>query len=152
MSTNLNDSTRSVDDIDTCNIKIIISTHDDGIDTQDGFDDSCNSGFDPISVASVVGDRVEFRRLQEDLRNSRMITGIGTQQVLNKYIESRRLVVEEKRQNDEELRKVKFLERPNKRMSSLRSFPVGNDAQEKGVIATFNRTLNRSVNSLRFDR
>lgn len=135
------------------------SDNDDVIGAQEALDDSSKSGFDPISVASVVGDKEEFRRLQEDLRNSRMITGIGTQQILNKYIESRRQVVEEKRQNDEELNKVKYFEDPpqskhtmgdawNKRMSSLRALPFGNDSNEMGVMGT----LNRRVNTLRFDR
>ena len=79
----------------------------------DGLDDSTGSGYDPISVASVVGDKEEFRKLQEDLRQSRMLTGVGTHQVLNKYIESRRRAVEEKRQNDEELSKVKYFEPPS---------------------------------------
>lgn len=85
-----------------------------------GSDDSTGSGFDPISVASVVGDKVEFRRLQEDLRQSRMLTGVGTKQVLNKYIESRRRSVEEKHQNDEELSKVKYFEHAQKPKSSDR--------------------------------
>lgn len=159
MSTNLNDSTTSFAEIEAYSIRINTSDNDDVMGAQDALDDSSKSGFDPISVASVVGDKEEFRRLQEDLRNSRMITGLGTQQILNKYIESRRLVVEEKRQNDEELSKVKCFEDPpqskitmgdtwKKRMSSLRALPLGNDSNEMGVIAT----LNRRVNSLRFDR
>jgi hypothetical protein len=85
-----------------------------------GSDDSTGSGFNPISVASVVGDKVEFRRLQEDLRQSRMLTGVGTKQVLNKYIESRRRSVEEKNQNDEELSKVKYFEHAQRPKSSDR--------------------------------
>jgi hypothetical protein len=68
-------------------------------------DDSISSHFNAISVANVVGDDNEFRRLQEDLRNSRTIT--GTKQVLNQFLESRGRNVEEKRQNHPELNKIK---------------------------------------------
>lgn len=82
------------------------------VDTSDNhstrMDDSLNSHFNAISVANVVGDDNEFRRLQEDLRNSRTIT--GTKQVLNQFLESRGRNVEEKRQKHPELSKIKHFE------------------------------------------
>ena len=70
--------------------------------------DVSSSTFDLISVASIVGDGDEFKRLQENLRKSRMLTGLGTQQILKQYIESGGREVEAKRKNDPELSKVKY--------------------------------------------
>ena len=81
---------------------------DDSDNYSHRIDESFGSRFNAISVANVVGDENEFRRLQEDLRNSQMIT--GTKQVLNQYLESRGRNVEEKRQNHPELNKIKQFE------------------------------------------
>jgi len=79
-----------------------------GDDSDENFDiDVSSSSFNLISVASIVGDGDEFKRLQEDLRKSRMLTGLGTQQILKEYIESGGRQVEAKRQSDPELSKVK---------------------------------------------
>mmetsp|Transcript_15151 Transcript_15151/g.34953 ORF Transcript_15151/g.34953 Transcript_15151/m.34953 type:complete len:207 (-) Transcript_15151:75-695(-) len=66
----------------------------------------------PIAVANVAGDNEEFRRFKEDLRKSKMLTGVGTQQIIKEYIESRSKQVEAKRKQDQELSRIKNLASP----------------------------------------
>mmetsp|Transcript_10124 Transcript_10124/g.14854 ORF Transcript_10124/g.14854 Transcript_10124/m.14854 type:complete len:162 (+) Transcript_10124:86-571(+) len=67
------------------------------------------STIDPICTARIVGDKDEFRKLQHDLRNSRMLTGAGTQQLLKEYIEKQGRKIAEQQDQDPQIRKVKDL-------------------------------------------
>ena len=45
---------------------------------------------DPISVATVAGDTIEFRKIKEDLRNLNVMTDMGIQQALVEILKKRR--------------------------------------------------------------
>jgi hypothetical protein len=51
---------------------------------------SRNNKLDPVSVASVAGDTIEFRKIQEDLRNLNLVTSMGTQQALIEILNRKR--------------------------------------------------------------
>jgi hypothetical protein len=68
---------------------------------------SVSRSIDRIAVASIAGDKGEFRRFQKDLRDSHMITGFATQQIFKQYIESQGRDIAAKRKQYPELSKVK---------------------------------------------
>jgi hypothetical protein len=71
---------------------------DDSFRSDHNHDPDCR--YDPISVASIVGDHDEFHKLQLELRNSKMLTGAGTHQILKGYIDSRGREIKERRSQD----------------------------------------------------
>lgn len=71
------------------------------------FSSPTSNRIDPICIARIAGDSMEFRQLQEELRKSKIITGAN--QLMKAYVEKQGRQIEEKRNSDPELRKVKKL-------------------------------------------
>jgi len=89
------------------------------------------STIDPICIASIAGDSMEFRQLQEKLRKSKMITGNGAKQLMKAYVEKQGRQIEEKRNSDSELRKVKKLVKKRSTRSLMKKDTSKRDLMKK---------------------
>eukprot|EP00547_Thalassionema_nitzschioides_P015322 CAMPEP_0194235018 /NCGR_PEP_ID=MMETSP0158-20130606/2620_1 /TAXON_ID=33649 /ORGANISM="Thalassionema nitzschioides, Strain L26-B" /LENGTH=185 /DNA_ID=CAMNT_0038968365 /DNA_START=63 /DNA_END=620 /DNA_ORIENTATION=+ len=89
------------------------------------------STIDPICIASIAGDSMEFRQLQEKLRKSKMITGNGAKQLMKAYVEKQGRQIEEKRNSDPELRKVKKLVKKRSTRSLMKKDTSKRDLMKK---------------------
>jgi hypothetical protein len=103
-----------------------------------------SSRYDPISLASVAGDTIEFRKLKEELRNLNVITGMGAQQALSEILERRRKSVDARHRDDKELSSIKCFDSyvPTHRPSSIslrRIWNANGSMSCRGIVSAHSR-------------